>query len=118
MRFKSVVSGSMRGRDGGSSEATTVYSGGECGGEGWMLTGSVTPLSWWFSGGLVSASANSKMFELISVEEKHRWLCDCVKLSLRVYMEMTRFPLTQINSNLTLTIFGGNDPIFLLNNIC
>ena len=36
-----------------------MSSRGECGGEGCVLTGGVVTLSWWFSGGLASASLSS-----------------------------------------------------------
>ena len=60
---------STHGRGGGTEEATNVSSGGECGGEGWALTSGVAPLSWWFSGGSVSALASSRISNL-SMREK------------------------------------------------
>ena len=36
-----------------------MYSRSECGGEGWVLTGGVAPLSWCFSDGSVSAFSSS-----------------------------------------------------------
>ena len=46
-----------------------MSSGGECGGEGWVLTGGVGPLYLWFSSGLVSALSSSGILSL-SMREK------------------------------------------------
>ena len=53
-------------------EDTEVSSRCDCGGDVWVLTGDVAPLSWWFSGGLVleltsSGISNSLMQEIITV---------------------------------------------------
>ena len=48
-----------RGHGGSSTEATKVYSGGDCSGDGWVLTGDVAPLYWRFWGRLVSSLASS-----------------------------------------------------------
>ena len=50
---------SMRGYGRGLSKATEVFSRGDYGKDGWMLTVGVVPLSWRFSGRSVSASASS-----------------------------------------------------------
>ena len=48
-----------QGRKEGLDRATTVYIRVEYGEDGWAPSGGVAQLSWWFSVGLVSASASS-----------------------------------------------------------
>ena len=50
---------------GGSAGAAGLYFMGECGEGGWVPGGDVAPLSWWFSVGLVSASASSGNLSLL-----------------------------------------------------
>ena len=48
--------------------------GGKCNMEGWVLTGGMAPLFWWFSGGSVSLSASS-VIPSSSVWEKNTVGC-------------------------------------------
>ena len=70
--WRAASTASTRGHGGVLAEATKVSSGGECGGDGWVLTGGMAPLSCRFLGGLVSAStssiiSNSLVWEIITV---------------------------------------------------
>ena len=42
-----------------------MYVRGECGKVGWVQSGGVAPLSWWFLVGLVLASASSRIYRLL-----------------------------------------------------
>ena len=50
---------STRGCGGGAAGVTGASSRGECSGDGWVLTGNVATLSWWFSNWSVLASSRS-----------------------------------------------------------
>ena len=67
----------MHGRIGGVAEATEVSSGGECGGEGWVLNSGMAPLSWWFSGRSVAALVSSVISSLL-VQDKSTFGCAIV----------------------------------------
>ena len=49
----------MWGRGGGLASEIKVSVRGECDKDGWVLSGSVAPLTWWFLVGSVSASVRS-----------------------------------------------------------
>ena len=59
-RASTVVSPASKwGHGRGSSRASEVFVIGECGEDSWVLSGGVSPFSWWFSVGLVSISSSS-----------------------------------------------------------
>ena len=70
----SHLKGGVAGLNGGAAEATEVSYGGECDGEGWLLTNGMVSLSWWFYGGLLSELARSRILSSL-VREKITFGC-------------------------------------------